>query len=172
MSRFRHRKRQVQNPGARTQPVDIRRTSPDATCQKIREALSAGLDREPVPEETHTIQRHLSVCVPCQDFKVRSAALKRTVSLGPAPAMPDLTDEILSAIGLSLLERPGRWRVDRRHGRRLSRLHVMGWAIPVVALGVLVPTVVVGAVGHLHIAPMNRPGPCLNILMHNMSNHG
>ena len=46
-----------------------------------------------------TVYAHLAGCSDCRTFAHRAEALHRTVRLAPAPAIPDLTPDILTAIG-------------------------------------------------------------------------
>ena len=69
------------------------------TCMHIHQAISARLDGEDPGLDEATVYAHLAGCGDCRAFAHRAEALHRTVRLAPAPAIPDLTPAILTAIG-------------------------------------------------------------------------
>jgi predicted anti-sigma-YlaC factor YlaD len=69
------------------------------TCMQIHQAISARLDGEDPGLDEPTVYAHLAGCAECRAFAHDSEALHRSVRLAPAPAIPDLTPSILSAIG-------------------------------------------------------------------------
>lgn len=69
------------------------------TCMQIHQAISARLDGEDPGLDEATVYAHLAGCSDCRAFAHRAEALHRTVRLAPAPPIPDLTPDILTAIG-------------------------------------------------------------------------
>ncbi|MGH3623786.1 MAG: zf-HC2 domain-containing protein [Sciscionella sp.] len=63
------------------------------TCKTCREALSARIDGEPEPAEA--VDRHVASCSACRSWYARAEHLRRTMSMHPAPPVPDLTASIL-----------------------------------------------------------------------------
>jgi anti-sigma factor RsiW len=143
-----------------------------AACSEIRESLSARLDGESFLIEQISIERHLAGCPSCREYLASSVALKRSTSLWPVPWKRDLAEGIISLIGEPPGTRKTHWWDGGNVGQRLSWKNKLRLALPLVALGVLVPTLAVGAVGHLHVAPMSHPGPCLHTLMRNVITRG
>jgi predicted anti-sigma-YlaC factor YlaD len=68
-------------------------------CMQIHQAISARLDGEDPGLDESTVYAHLAGCADCRAFSHRAESLHRSVRLAPAPAIPDLTPGILSAIG-------------------------------------------------------------------------
>jgi predicted anti-sigma-YlaC factor YlaD len=73
------------------------------TCMQIHQAISARLDGEDPGLDEPTVYAHLAGCVECRAFSHDAEALHRSVRLAPAPAIPDLTPGILTAIGAESL---------------------------------------------------------------------
>jgi predicted anti-sigma-YlaC factor YlaD len=69
------------------------------TCMQIRHAISARLDGEDPGLDESTVYAHLAGCTDCRAFAHGVETLHRRVRLAPAPAIPDLTPGILTAIG-------------------------------------------------------------------------
>jgi len=69
------------------------------TCMQIHQAISARLDGEDPGFDEPTVYAHLAGCADCRAFAHDAEALHRTMRLAPAPAIPDLTPSILTAIG-------------------------------------------------------------------------
>jgi predicted anti-sigma-YlaC factor YlaD len=69
------------------------------TCMQIHQAISARLDGEDPAFDEPTLYAHLAGCADCRAFAHDTEALHRSVRLAPAPAIPDLTPDILTAIG-------------------------------------------------------------------------
>jgi predicted anti-sigma-YlaC factor YlaD len=69
------------------------------TCLQIRHAISARLDGEAPGLDEAAVYAHLAGCRDCREFAHDIERLHRTVRLTPAPAIPDLTPGILTAIG-------------------------------------------------------------------------
>jgi predicted anti-sigma-YlaC factor YlaD len=93
-------------------------------CDRSREELSAGLDGEAAPGRSAELSRHLEVCADCRAWAADSRALHRSLRLGPAPEVPDLTAAILAAVG------PAGAPTRRRRWLRRPRLTVPGSALP------------------------------------------
>jgi predicted anti-sigma-YlaC factor YlaD len=73
------------------------------TCMQIHQAISARLDGEDPGLDEPTVYAHLAGCGDCRAFSHDAEALHRSVRLAPAPAIPDLTPDILTAIGAESL---------------------------------------------------------------------
>ena len=71
---------------------------------QIHQAISARLDGEDSELDESTIYAHLAGCADCRAFSHHAETLHRSVRLAPAPAIPDLTPGILTAIGAESLE--------------------------------------------------------------------
>ncbi len=71
---------------------------------QIHQAISARLDGEDPGLDESTVYAHLAGCAECRAFSHRAEALHRSVRLAPAPAIPDLTPAILTAIGAETLD--------------------------------------------------------------------
>ncbi len=69
------------------------------TCMQIHQAISARLDGEDPGLDEPTVYAHLAGCADCRAFAHGAEALHRSMRLAPAPAIPDLTPGILTAIG-------------------------------------------------------------------------
>jgi predicted anti-sigma-YlaC factor YlaD len=67
-------------------------------CSSFREAASARLDREPIGMAAADLDRHLADCRACATWAGAAADLTRRSRLSVAPAVPDLTAEVLSAL--------------------------------------------------------------------------
>jgi len=63
--------------------------------------LSAELDGEASELELEAASEHLTSCAACREFAASAARLHRQGRLVPAPEVPDLTPDILTAIGAS-----------------------------------------------------------------------
>ena len=72
-------------------------------CMQIHQAISARLDGEDPLVDESTLYSHLAECADCRGFSHRAEQLHRSVRLAPAPAIPDLTPGILTAIGAETL---------------------------------------------------------------------
>jgi len=73
----------------------------EATCGDVHRSLSFFLDGELAHQQANAVQRHLSVCGPCQSAQAFQMQLRTTVAskaLDPMPA--DLRERISRALGL------------------------------------------------------------------------
>jgi predicted anti-sigma-YlaC factor YlaD len=99
-------------------------------CDQIREAISARLDGEEPGIAPAVIDAHVATCGGCRAFVEGTAALHRSLRLAPAPRVPDLTPQVLGAIGDH-----GRGELGaRERGLRIA-LALLG----LIQLGVAVP---------------------------------
>jgi predicted anti-sigma-YlaC factor YlaD len=69
-----------------------------ASCPTVREALSARLDGEPLGMPADALDQHLAACAACARWAEAAAAVTRRARLAPAPAVPDLTAVVLTAL--------------------------------------------------------------------------
>ena len=67
-------------------------------CSSVRCALSAALDGEDPALDTATLSAHLRRCPECRVFGEEALGLHRRFRLMAAPAVPDLSDEIMQAL--------------------------------------------------------------------------
>ncbi|QWF76712.1 zf-HC2 domain-containing protein [Amycolatopsis sp. CA-230715] len=65
------------------------------SCELFREALSARIDGESGPLPAEKVDQHLDACAACRRWYDDSVALRRSMLLRAAPAVPDLTAVIL-----------------------------------------------------------------------------
>jgi len=105
-------------------------------CHDCRTAISSRLDGEDPGWPLAGVEAHLEECERCQSFAVETESLHRSVRLGPAGQMPDLTPTILHAIGR---ESGGRESGGRESGGRESgpRERTLGLRICLALIGVL-----------------------------------
>jgi predicted anti-sigma-YlaC factor YlaD len=131
-------------------------------CTLVVESLSAHLDSEEAPLDARLVETHLLRCAACRDVAAHFEALARETTVRPPVVVPDLTSSVLAA-----LEPPSRDELPTRMRRTLGHrwAPVLRWAAPIVALGALVPSTALGAVGHFHVAPMAHVAPCVHTLM-------
>jgi predicted anti-sigma-YlaC factor YlaD len=128
----------------------------------VQESLSAHLDGENASLDSATVNAHLERCGECRALSTRLVALKRETSVQDHVTVPDLTSSILAALGApSATSSVSSWRWATQRRWRVT----VRWALPVVALGTLVPASALGAVGHFHVSPMTHVGPCVHTLM-------
>jgi len=67
-------------------------------CPGYREALSARLDGEPVGVPERALDEHLATCPACAAWAEDAARVTRRTRLATAPAVPDLTAQVLQAL--------------------------------------------------------------------------
>jgi len=67
-------------------------------CPVYREALSARLDGEPPGVPERALDEHLATCPDCAAWADDAALVTRRTRLAPAPAVPDLTAQVLQAL--------------------------------------------------------------------------
>lgn len=70
-------------------------------CELVRQALSSRLDGEDLPAglEGGRVDGHVSACAGCREWLAQAEALSVEWRLGPAPMVPDLTGQVLDALG-------------------------------------------------------------------------
>src|SRR3954464_5098039 len=68
------------------------------SCAPFREAISARLDGEPLGMPAAELDGHLAGCTPCGHWAGEAARVTRRARLAAAPAVPDLTAAILTAL--------------------------------------------------------------------------
>jgi predicted anti-sigma-YlaC factor YlaD len=68
------------------------------SCSLVREAISARLDGEPLGMAAAELDRHLDGCPECRTWSADAARVTRRARLAAAPAVPDLTASILTAL--------------------------------------------------------------------------
>jgi predicted anti-sigma-YlaC factor YlaD len=107
------------------------------TCMQIHQAISARLDGEDPGLDDATVYAHLATCADCRAFAHQAEALHRRVRLAPAPAVPDLTPGILTAIGA---EEPSPAEPDTNVALRWILV-----AIAVAQIAVAIPALVFGS---------------------------
>lgn len=100
------------------------------SCHDVREAVSALLDSEESLLDAGVIESHLASCAECRAFAAQARSLHRSLRMSAAPAVPDLTDSILGAIG-AVRRRPA------PDGRDLAlRLALVVLALAQIAVGI------------------------------------
>jgi predicted anti-sigma-YlaC factor YlaD len=68
-------------------------------CERYRHAISAHLDGEEPGVDPPLLQHHLSTCSACRNWEHDAIGLARAVRVSSAEPIPDLTAQILVAIG-------------------------------------------------------------------------
>lgn len=68
----------------------------DVDCSSYREALSAQLDGERPPLPDDQVSEHLAGCQDCASWLRRAESLRKTMTVVPAPRVPDLTGSIMA----------------------------------------------------------------------------
>ncbi|MFQ1003136.1 zf-HC2 domain-containing protein [Modestobacter sp. SSW1-42] len=117
-------------------------------CAPFREAVSAGLDGEPLGMPQERLDEHLAGCLTCRNWADAAAEVTRRARLAPAAAVPDVTAAVLARL-------PEGGRAVGRRGR------VTGLALRAALLVVGVAQLAVGwpaltgamdAAGSVHLA--------------------
>ena len=104
-------------------------------CDEYREAISARLDDELVPErwiESHT-DEHLAACAACRTWSRTVTAQHRLLRVQPADPVPDLTARILAS--LPARSRPRAVREWARYALLTVALTQLVLALPALLLG-------------------------------------
>ena len=68
-------------------------------CDRIQLSISAVLDGEDAPEPPSVVANHVATCADCRAYRAGAESLHREVRVAAAPAVPDLTPQILLSIG-------------------------------------------------------------------------
>jgi len=118
--------------------------------EQAERLLSARIDGERLSTRASaSLEQHLETCAECRVFERGAYRLREVARFEVAPAVPDLVDQVMTAVGAEA-ERPrSRLRVVRPAGRRsiLPRLAPVAAALVV---GALIGSLVVGG-------PWQRP---------------
>ncbi|MGY1706114.1 zf-HC2 domain-containing protein [Geodermatophilus sp. SYSU D00697] len=96
-------------------------------CTPYREALSARLDGESPGLPAGELDEHVASCADCTAWARRAELVTRRARLAPAPAVPDLTAAVLTALPREL---PGTGAVAR------ARLATTALRLALLAVGV------------------------------------
>jgi predicted anti-sigma-YlaC factor YlaD len=104
-------------------------------CTQCRQVLSAGLDGEADDIELAVAEEHRRGCAACQVFGERATRLHRAARLGPAPDVPDLTGDILAAVGAAS---------RRGDGERMTPLRLVLAAVAVLEIATALPALLLG----------------------------
>lgn len=107
------------------------------TCMQIHQAISARLDGEDPVLDEPMVYAHLAGCSDCRAFAHDSEALHRSVRLAPAPAIPDLAPDILTAIGVEST-------ADAEPDTHLALRWIL-FAIAVAQIAIAIPALVFGS---------------------------
>jgi predicted anti-sigma-YlaC factor YlaD len=110
-------------------------------CSSFREAASARLDGEPLGVSETVLDRHLAGCPSCAAWAGAAADATRRVRLAAAPAVPDLTARVLTALPAEL---PGARAAARTQLVDLTLRLVLG-ALAVGQAGFALPALTSGA---------------------------
>lgn len=102
-------------------------------CSRIRTAISAWLDGEDTGLDAATVTSHVASCVRCQAFEREATKIHQAARLGSAPIVPDLTPQILAALG----------DVERERSP-VQALRVALTVIAVVQIGLAAPGLLLG----------------------------
>ncbi len=103
-------------------------------CLQFREALSAGLDHEPLGMPASAVDSHLTGCPDCAAWYAAAVQVTRLARVAPAAPIPDLSATILAATGP--IGRPRRYAVTMtRVALALVGLAQCVLAVPALALG-------------------------------------
>ncbi len=111
---------------------------PGMNCQHCRDALSARLDDEEAGLASVAIDHHVAHCGACRAWWERAVALNRSVRIGPAHVVPDLSGPILAAAAAereALAETSRPWRLPWRVGLVVVALAQLALALPGLVLG-------------------------------------
>jgi predicted anti-sigma-YlaC factor YlaD len=113
-----------------------------------REALSARLDGEPLGVPERALDAHLATCPACAGWADDAALVTRRARLAPAPAVPDLTVQVLQLLPREL---PGTAAAARaRLTETALRLALL--AIGVAQAGIAWPVLADGSSAPVHMA--------------------
>ena len=97
-------------------------------------AISAELDGEEPAVPRATVAQHLAGCASCREFHAEARALQRQVRLSSAPAVPDLTSQVMFALARERSE-PAVARQGLRLGLGVIGLIQLGLSLPALLLG-------------------------------------
>jgi predicted anti-sigma-YlaC factor YlaD len=135
-----------------------RRGESAATCSRLREHISAGIDGEVTSELSTREVRHLEVCRACNDFEQRAAVVTRQLRIRILEPVPDLGDQILSHISAEV-HHPMPAHPPRQ--RRAGRVPPMTrWAAAMIPLALAVSGFSSSAFAESHVAPTHPVTSC------------
>ncbi len=134
-------------------------------CALVQEAMSATLDEEATPLTMAEIDRHLALCSGCRAFSAGASALSAHAAAPEAPSAP--TRQMLAIVATArrgtragpLAEAIVRLR------NRLTSPGVVPLAVAAMAVGVVLPSVSLGALAHIDAAHPHLHEPCANLLL-------
>lgn len=132
-----------------------------ATCEDVRESISARFDGERPPVMEDVTAAHIAGCPVCQAFQESLAPLTRQIRLRASRSAPEGLARLLTLPGSG--DRGALTGPVRRRLRSLSVsswLRAAQWAGAVVPAGIAIPALVLGVFGHLHIVPSHVLTPC------------
>jgi len=104
-------------------------------CSQVQTAISADLDGEAPPFPREEVTRHLGQCSTCRQFQAAAVHLQRRTRVQPAPAVPDLTGRVLSAIAAEDRDQAKEGMQGLRLGVALIGLLQLGLSLPPLLLG-------------------------------------
>jgi predicted anti-sigma-YlaC factor YlaD len=131
------------------------------SCSPTRELLSAQLDGEVTSHEATLIRQHLANCVKCRYFQADIVKASVALHAGARDTGPDVASVVMGVIrGSSTKRVSAATSTGPPPRRRLTKIRM---ATPVVALAILTPAYLAGAVGHVHVTP-SHPTPCVQLL--------
>jgi predicted anti-sigma-YlaC factor YlaD len=132
-----------------------------ASCEDVRESLSARFDGEHPPVMEDVAAAHVAGCPVCQAFQESLAPLRRQIRLRASRSAPEGFAQLLTLPGSGDRKAPtGPLRRRLRSLSISSWLRAAQWAGAVVPAGIAIPALVLGVFGHLHIVPSHVLTPC------------
>lgn len=102
------------------------------SCQLFRDLISADLDDELSTEDRTVLAAHLEDCEACGEYQAQVIEMSRTLRIGPADHIPDLTARIMAGAPDDGGARAGESAVRRATRRRPH--HDIRWALGLVGL--------------------------------------
>lgn len=125
------------------------------SCQLFRDLISADLDDELSNPERAVLAAHLETCAACAEYQQQAIELSRSLRIGPADQIPDLTARIMAGAPDRVPD-GGRVRTGESALRRATRRrphHDIRWALGFVGLvqiAIALPAFF-GTTGALHL---------------------
>jgi hypothetical protein len=143
------------------------------SCPLVREALSARADGEPGGVPDSLVDAHVATCEACRQFASELSALVRATRLRVLAPAPDLSGQILAALGGPPPDRSGAALLDRffAHLRHPRWSRTTQWVVAFAPLGVALPTLALGVFGHPHMLPSHVLTPCTAELARHLRHH-
>jgi hypothetical protein len=106
---------------------------PEPACEAIRVEISARFDGEVDQTTSRLIDDHLARCASCRSHEHALGNVRRTVRAQPAESVPDLSTEILAAVGETATAPAREWAVRLRFaalGAAAAALLLLGTSVP------------------------------------------